>query len=260
MPTCFVIQPFDGGAFDKRYDDVFVPAIKDAGLDPYRVDRDPAALIPIEEIEEGIRRADVCLADISLPNPNVWFEVGFAIAAGKAVILASAHDPNRRFPFDIQHRAVISYRTESARDFQELGKQISERLRAALRKEDTLGRLAGSAVVADVEGLNPFEIVALATIAANASAPDDTVSVWAIRQDMDRAGYTRVACTLSLGSLLAKGMVESHREEDRDGDIFTSFSVTHRGFDWLLKNQDRLVLRRPDGPVESPLGDDDLPF
>ena len=24
MPTCFVIQPFDGGPFDKRYEDVFV--------------------------------------------------------------------------------------------------------------------------------------------------------------------------------------------------------------------------------------------
>jgi hypothetical protein len=30
MGTCFVIQPFDGGAFDKRYDDIFVPAIKGA--------------------------------------------------------------------------------------------------------------------------------------------------------------------------------------------------------------------------------------
>jgi nucleoside 2-deoxyribosyltransferase len=90
---------------------VFVPAIEAAGLDPYRVDRDPAALIPIEDIEVGIRRADVCLADISLPNPNGWFEVGFAIAAAKPVILVCAHDPARRFPFDIQHRAVISYRT-----------------------------------------------------------------------------------------------------------------------------------------------------
>ena len=36
MSRCFVIQPFDGGAFDKRFDDVFVPAIKDAGFEPYR--------------------------------------------------------------------------------------------------------------------------------------------------------------------------------------------------------------------------------
>jgi hypothetical protein len=181
MATCFVIQPFDGGTFDKRYDDVFVPAIEAAKLDPYRVDRDPTAMIPIEDIEEGIRRADVFFAEISLPNPNVWFEVGFAIAAGKSVVLVYSHDPARQFPFDIQHRAIISYRTESARDFGELQTLITERLEAALRKEDRLGRLTESTVVADVEGLSPLKMVALATIAANASGPDDSVSTLARR-------------------------------------------------------------------------------
>jgi hypothetical protein len=78
MPICFVIQPFDGGPFDKRYEDIFVPAIEAAGLEPYRVDRDPAAMIPIDDIQVGIRKADACLADISSPNPNVWFGLGFA--------------------------------------------------------------------------------------------------------------------------------------------------------------------------------------
>lgn len=48
MGTCFVIQPFDGGKFDKRFEDVFAPAIRQAGLEPYRVDRDPEATISIE--------------------------------------------------------------------------------------------------------------------------------------------------------------------------------------------------------------------
>jgi nucleoside 2-deoxyribosyltransferase len=122
MPTCFVIQPFDGGAFDKRYEDIFVPAIEAAGLEPYRVDRDPSATIPIDEIEAGIRKADACLADISLSNPNVWFELGYAIASAKPVVLVCVDAPDRRFPFDIQHRAVIVYRTESARDFDGLEK------------------------------------------------------------------------------------------------------------------------------------------
>ena len=52
MGRCFVIQPFDnGGPFDKRYEDVIVPAITEAGLEPYRVDRDPSVNIPIDEIE-----------------------------------------------------------------------------------------------------------------------------------------------------------------------------------------------------------------
>lgn len=54
---CFMVQPFDGGKFDKRFDDVFAPAVKDAGLEPYRVDRDAGAGIPIVDIERGIRDA-----------------------------------------------------------------------------------------------------------------------------------------------------------------------------------------------------------
>ena len=75
MPSCFVIQPFDGGQFDKRYDDILDPAIREAGIEPYRVDRDISAVIPIEQIEQNIRKADVCLADISKDNPNVWLEI-----------------------------------------------------------------------------------------------------------------------------------------------------------------------------------------
>lgn len=59
MPICFVIQPFDGGPFDKRYDDVYVKAISDAGLEPYRVDRDPRASIPIDTIAARIRESDI---------------------------------------------------------------------------------------------------------------------------------------------------------------------------------------------------------
>ena len=66
------MQPFDGGTFDKRYESVFAPAIKAAKIEPYRVDRDPSVSIPIQEIESGIRNSDICLADITTDNPNVW--------------------------------------------------------------------------------------------------------------------------------------------------------------------------------------------
>ena len=72
MGKCFVMQPFDSGAFDKRYDDIFEPAIKNADLEPYRVDRDPSVSIPIDDIETGIRRSELCLAEITTDNPNVW--------------------------------------------------------------------------------------------------------------------------------------------------------------------------------------------
>src|SRR5258708_19674915 len=54
MATCFVIQRFDGGVFDKRYNDVFKPAIIAAELEPYRVDQDPSVEIPVEDMEPVI--------------------------------------------------------------------------------------------------------------------------------------------------------------------------------------------------------------
>jgi hypothetical protein len=55
MPRCFVIQPFDGGPYDKRYADVLLLEIKGADLELYCVDKDLSSSIPIEDIEENIR-------------------------------------------------------------------------------------------------------------------------------------------------------------------------------------------------------------
>ena len=58
MPKCFVIHPFDDGKqYDKRYEDVFAPAIKDADLEPYRVDRDLSVSVPIDENDHIVARS-----------------------------------------------------------------------------------------------------------------------------------------------------------------------------------------------------------
>ncbi len=139
MPTstCFIIQPFDKGKFDKRFRDVFKPAIKDAGLEAYRVDQDPGSSIPIHDIERGIRDARVCLADITLDNPNVWFELGFAISANKPVVPVCSAERVATFPFDVQHRTIIQYSNESQSDFEELKKKITEKIKAVLDKQQT---------------------------------------------------------------------------------------------------------------------------
>jgi nucleoside 2-deoxyribosyltransferase len=85
MQPCFVIQPFDKGNFEKRFWDVYDPAIRNA--EPYRVDQDDGVQVPIESIEQGIRDAAVCLADITSDNPNVWFELGFAFASKRPVVM-----------------------------------------------------------------------------------------------------------------------------------------------------------------------------
>lgn len=258
MSICFIIQPFDKGPFDKRYEDIIAPAVGAAGLEPYRVDRDPSATIPIEQIEEGIRRADACLADISTNNPNVWFELGYAIAAGKPVILVCEYQEGRHFPFDVQHRAIIVYKTESARDFDSLKTLIIERLKALMSKEVAIERASEASSIVEVEGLSQKEIVALVTVGENVGGVGEVVSAYSVRSDMERAGYTRIAVTLALTTLLRKGMIDSSLWEDVNGERYTVYSLTEKGMSWLLDNQDMFVLKR-EQPSANEV-EDDLPF
>ena len=115
-----MIQPFDRGKFDKRYEDAFEPALAQAGFEAYRVDQDPGTDILMAAIEEGIRNASICLADVTNDNPNVWYELGYGYAAGKPVILTCCDDRAGVLPFDIHHRHVIHYQSESASDFDSL--------------------------------------------------------------------------------------------------------------------------------------------
>jgi nucleoside 2-deoxyribosyltransferase len=158
---CCVFQPFDKGPHDKRYDDIIAPAINAAGLEPYRVDRDDGVVIPVETLHEEIRTAMVCLADITTQNPNVMYELGFAIASGKDVILICSTQRSEKFPFDIQHRGIIQYTPDSASDFDKLKTDISNKAKALLKKQATTREIASASPVKSTEGLANQEILEL---------------------------------------------------------------------------------------------------
>jgi len=263
MPTCFMIQPFDGGPFDKRFEDVIAPAIRAAGLEPYRVDQDPGVVVPIDQIEQGIRSASACIADITTFNPNVWYELGYAIASEKAVLLIALDEPNKRYPFDIQHRHVVRYKTDSARDFITLGTELTTRLKALLEKEEKLERVVTSPSVADVQGLSQHELVALLTIAENIDSADDQIATHTIRTDMERSGFNRIAVTLALTVLVRKDLVKVHKRKDFHDNDYSVYSVTEAGMTWLLSNQSILALRKPVKATSGDLtmtDDEEVPF
>lgn len=258
MPTCFVIQPFDQGKYDKLYDDVFQTAIQEAGLEPYRVDRDPAVAVPIEDIEQRIRDADICFAEISEDNPNVWYELGFAVASRKPVVLACSDKRTTHFPFDVQHRQIIRYTSESPRDFEQLKAEISERLRALYEKGMRLAQISQLSPVAPTHGLSQHEVVALISTAEHQDSPEDALGTYAIREGMRRAGFTDIATTLALRGLKAKELVDYISDTDINGNEFFLYHVTEPGMAWLDTNQDRLLLRHQD-PGENGQKFDDFP-
>lgn len=249
------MQPFDGGIFDKRYEDTFANAIRDAGLEPYRVDQDPKVSIPIQDIEIGIRDSRICFAEITLDNPNVWFELGYAIAAGKEVVMVCSTERTTKFPFDVQHRSIIRYSSDSARDFDVLRKQISTKIKAILHREESLPKVSELAKLRKIEGLDQHEIVCLAALAENLDHPDDNASAYQIKRDMERSGFTKIATTLAVKSLIQKELVSYERYPDIDGDSYIGYTLTEKGWAWVLENQSRFMLRKPE-----PKLDDDVPY
>lgn len=262
MERCFVMQPFDGAAFDSRYDDVYDPAIRDAGLEPYRVDKDPSATILINDIEEGIRTARVCLADITLDNPNVWFELGFAIASQKEVILVCSTGRTTKFPFDVQHRAIITYATDAPRNFAELRTKITDRITAALQKASVMSAVSHASPVQKVDGLDQHEIIVLAALGESIEATDGTATIHEIRRDMERYGFTRFATMLGLKSLQTRDFVVERECEDQDGHQWFVYALTPRGWAWIYNNKDQFVLKRTDTPDLKRTGafDPEIPF
>lgn len=258
MNTCFVMQPFDGGPFDRRYKDVFEPAIKAAGLESYRVDQDPKVSIPIQDIEQGIRDSKICLAEITEDNPNVWFELGYAIACGKEVVLICSAQRGTKFPFDIQHRTIISYTTESPSDFAMLQSKITEKIIAYIKKSEVILSATEISRLTTFEGLDPHEVVALATIAQNMEHLQGGASTYQIKRDMETSGFTAVAATFALKRLTQKGYIAQESMQDERGDYFVGFVFTDSGWAWVLENKEKFVLEKP--KKSKSYLDDDLPF
>src|SRR3954468_14612227 len=87
-PKCFVfvLMPFD-----RKFDDVYQLGIKaaceEAGAYSMRVDEQIFHENILDRLYTQISKADLIVADMSGRNPNVFYEVGYAHALGKIVIL-----------------------------------------------------------------------------------------------------------------------------------------------------------------------------
>jgi hypothetical protein len=263
MARCFVIQPFDAGKFDKRYEQVFTPAIIAADLEPYRVDLDVRADVPIDAIESGIREAAVCLADITTDNPNVWYELGYAFAVGKSVVMVCSKE-REKYPFDIQHRTIIPYTAEAPMDFTILQHKITERLIVGVQKGETIRQMSETETVAPIAGLTHHEVTVLAISGGDVGRTDGLSSNFAIQQDTERAGLTKLGFTVALRRLLTKAFVHQTTDSDSNGYDYPALGVTDAGWDWIVANEEKFVLQRP--PKKSikfediGITDDDIPF
>jgi len=97
--------------FKAEFDDVYKlgirAAAKEVGAYTERVDEQVFAGGILERIYNQISKADVIVAEMTGQRPNVFYEVGYAHALGKIVVLLTQRADD--IPFDLQQHQHIVY-------------------------------------------------------------------------------------------------------------------------------------------------------
>ena len=129
IKKCFVVMPFaDKPTF--LYESVIEPSLISHPrfvFDCRRADRLLTAGKITDEIEEHIRDADVIIAELSEPNLNVFYELGFAHGAKRKAILLKQQttDKSVEVPFDIKDYRIHVYEF-STKGFADLRNRLQD--------------------------------------------------------------------------------------------------------------------------------------
>lgn len=116
VPLCFILMPFgtkanaDGSMinFDRVYQDLIAPAVREAKLDPLRADQEVIGGIIHKPMFERLILCPFAIADLTTANANVYYELGVRHAF-KPFSTIQIIAEGSRLPFDVQMLRTISY-------------------------------------------------------------------------------------------------------------------------------------------------------
>jgi nucleoside 2-deoxyribosyltransferase len=95
--------------YEELFSDVIVPVCDKMGLEPFRSSQTYYPGLVIADIQRQIRESRVVIAEITPVNPNVYYEVGYADAIGKPVILIADGGKLEQLPFDVRAFRTLFY-------------------------------------------------------------------------------------------------------------------------------------------------------
>jgi hypothetical protein len=123
----FVIQPFDDSS--EGLFELIRTAASTANVVVERADLVlPADRNNVQSALSAIQTASLLIADVTNANPNVMFEIGFAQAQGKPLLLIARN--SRSIPFDLARVRVVIYDPANSDEFVDrLAKSITQALR-----------------------------------------------------------------------------------------------------------------------------------
>ena len=107
----FVAMPFglkDGIDFNRIYGELIKPALERAGFEVFRADEELRAGEIRKDMFQELLLADLVVVDLSIDNPNVWYELGVrhALRARGVVQILCRRE---RLPFDVASDRVLRY-------------------------------------------------------------------------------------------------------------------------------------------------------
>lgn len=105
-PRAFVAMQF-AEPYDTFYREVIQNQAEAAGYDVRRIDEKAGPGVIFQDIQREIQQSEIVIAEITPPNPNVFYELGYAHALGKPTILLAQRDA--KLPFDMQSFRVVFY-------------------------------------------------------------------------------------------------------------------------------------------------------
>jgi tetratricopeptide (TPR) repeat protein len=95
--------------FNRVYSDYIGPALEMAGLEPFRADQERRAGDIIKDMFQELLISDLVVADVTIENPNVWYELGIRHALrsrGVVIVCGGRVTP----AFDIYTDRKLLYR------------------------------------------------------------------------------------------------------------------------------------------------------
>src|SRR5512147_550582 len=115
-PHAFVIMPFgkkkgsDGSLYDFNaiYSQLIRPALETAGFEAFRADEETTSGDILTDMFQELLLADICIADMSIDNANVFYELGIRHAFRKRGIV-HIQAGRAYMPFDIFNVRTLPY-------------------------------------------------------------------------------------------------------------------------------------------------------
>lgn len=131
QPTCFVIMPFSEAWSENVYKNLIEPAVNEVNLKCIRGDEIERTGQLNSNIFKTLQKVGLVIAEISSPNPNVYYEIGVADTLGKETLFLYDPGKNNKIPAD---KVDVHYSEYSQTNLPEAKERLKNELQKIIKR------------------------------------------------------------------------------------------------------------------------------